>query len=218
MSKLPKIADESKANGLADASRVVVLRISRPETLFRTLVYCETLRCHCTVVFTQTHLAWAPLRTVALAPWVAMFRPRDYLGVEWRAVNAIDFEFRAPNHEKLIRIAWSPNEGDIGGLEFTRIMQFNDWFVPFREVGFSPIGGNPFRVTSLRGFLVDYGPAAWVLLFAVLGFLFFAFARNVLFLYLCVFHFLAIPLWLLAARKARAWFPSGASVHLEREK
>ncbi len=146
-----------------------------------------------------------------------MFRGHVYVGVEWPAVKLVEFEFRRPDRVKLIRIAWSASKDETGGLELTRIIAFNTWIKPFRKVGFSPVDGTPFRVTTLRGFLCDYGPTVWVLLLAVCSFVLFKFAREAWLVFPCIVTLLGLPLWIWAARKAREWFPPGICVTLRRE-
>ncbi len=217
MSEPPANDYESDVSGERRIGPVQTLRIRRADVLFRTLAYCENLRCHCDVVFTRTHFAWAPVRMLGPWPLFPLFRPPVYAGVEWLAINVVEFEFRRPDREKLIRITWqAPSTNEIVGLELTRIMQFNDWINPFCKVGFSPKGGNPFRLTALRGFICDYGPLAWVLLLAICSFVLFQFWREVWSIFPSIVHLLALPLWLWAIRKARQWFPPGTRVRLER--
>jgi hypothetical protein len=208
------------ADPSAGVARVNVVQIAPSEVVFSTLVYCENLHCHITLVFTRTHFAWKPMATILLAPFLVMFPPRIFAGVEWTAVELVEFVFRQPDRAQLIRIVWTPGKDDIGVLEFTRITAFSFWITQFRKVGFSPVGDNPFRMTSLRGFLSDYGPTAWVLLLFILLGVFIVALPKFAIMAMLLFPFVAtsvgLPLFLWASWKARQWFPPGTYVTLRR--
>jgi len=193
--------------------RVEEIRIGSAEALFSTFVYIENPSRPCRVVFTGTHFAWKPLKTVFFFP----FTPAGvYSAVPWSAISLVEFEYRRDDHEKMVRVGWTTSPGQSSSVELTRIMQFNDWIKPFREVGFSPPADNPFRATTLRGFLCDYGPAIWILLLAVCSFVLFQFWFQALLFVPVIVLLVGLPLWLWAMRKAREWFPPGTRVILHR--
>ena len=214
MNEFSRSIDESAVNGERRVGRPGLLTVRRADVLFSTVVYCENPHRPCGVVFTRTHFAWKPLRAIFFFPFA---RTGIYAAVEWSAVNLVEFEYRGGDHEKLIRVTWMTNSEDTNSLEMSRIVQFHGWFRPFRAVGFSPPKDNPLRVTTVRGFLCDYGPMAWVLLLAICSFAIFQFGPRLLTIIPTIVHLLGLPLWIWAMRKARQWFPPGTRVVLHRE-
>ena len=100
----------------------------------------------------------------------------------------------------------------------TRIRSFDFWIAQFRKIGFEPIGGNPFRA-SVKGLLCDYGPTAWVILWAVTALsLYITYGPRLALIFPAAFIVLGVPLWFMAARKARSGFPPGWIMSLQRKR
>lgn len=139
---------------------IEAVKVASSETLFRTMVYCETLRSYCNIVITPTHFAWVTNWFVHAS--FPFFPPRAYSAVKWQVVDRIELGFRDPDREKLIRVLWRNMNGQVTSVEMTRIHSFDYWVRQFRKVGFTPTDGNPFH-SSLCGAVCDHGPTVWVL-------------------------------------------------------
>jgi hypothetical protein len=216
MDKSVRNNKEQADGGEPHIGRVETIHVNRGDALFSTVVYIENPHRPCRVVFTRTHFAWKPLKTIFVAPLVPFVPGGIFSGVPWSAINLVEFEYRRGDHEKLIRVGWASGPGESANIEITRVMMFNDWVGPFHAVGFSPPIDNPLRVTTFRGFLCDYGPTIWILLLFVCSFILFQFWREAWAVFPAIVHLLALPLWFWAIRKARGWFPPGTRIALHR--
>jgi hypothetical protein len=214
MSESARRNDEQPVNDGSQTGRVEVIRVRRADALFSTFVYIENPSRPCRVAFTRTHFAWRPLKTIFFLPFTAA---GVYSGVAWSAINLVEFGYRHEDHEKMVRVSWTAGPDQSSSIEMTRIMQFRDWIKPFRDVGFFAPADNPFRVTTLRGFLSDYGPVIWILLLAVCSFILSQFWLQALFVIPVIALLVGVPLWIWATWKVRAWFPPGTSIALHRE-
>ena len=136
-----------------------LIRIKRGETLFRTFVYCEFLQTNCWVVLTRDVIAWRP---VAHALSVILFRPRRYYVVPWSAITLAEVECSPDGLRKRVRVHWDSASGRHGSLEFSHILYLNDWVRAFSKAGVPVAGSDQTDVSTVGGFLRDYGWTVWV--------------------------------------------------------
>jgi hypothetical protein len=206
--------DERGEGGKLAEETAEEICIANGESLFKTVVCFENPSRYCVVVLTRTHFAWRPSNSIIFMPY---FSAGVYSAVSWSAVSHVEFDHSEDVHEKVIRVILSTDgPGRFGRVEMTGIGSFDRWVREFRKVGFSPAADNPFRITTLRGFLCNFGGMLWIALIAMLGFALFTIDIRAVLLLPVIVPLIGLPLWLWSWRVARKWFPPGKGVVLQR--
>jgi hypothetical protein len=158
--------------------------------------------CYC--VLTDRYFGW---RRSALPVNFRSFFPAEYEVIPISSIRQVEVTPLYYTSHANIRIYWDGAKAEPEVFEVGRVMTVHLWVTAFQKLGIAVVGAEEVSLTSLRGFLNNYGMWIWAGIFGIGGFFTFALSgpnalRNAYF-FNAFFAIATIVLLLWLRRRAR---------------